>query len=122
MARKLNNRLKTENQEIEYTEDNVAELLKCATDPVYFISNYVMVQHPTKGAMPFKLYDYQKKMVNTFHTERYSVTLSARQTGKCFFYSTMINTIEVPTGIKKLLLYILDKKEYEKIFKQLQAL
>jgi len=82
MARKLNNRLRTENQELEYTEDNVAELLKCATDPVYFITNYVMVQHPTKGALPFKLYDYQKKMVNIFHTERYSVTLSARQTGK----------------------------------------
>lgn len=41
-----------------------------------------MIQHPLKGAVPFKLYDYQRKMLRAYKEHRYTIVLSARQTGK----------------------------------------
>ncbi len=77
-----NPRIKRANEEIEYTPAQVKELLKCSQDPIYFIENYVMIQHPTKGAIPFILYDYQKELLHNYHHNRYNIILSARQTGK----------------------------------------
>ena len=82
MARAKNVNLKKPGQELEYTTEQVLELKKCAQDPVYFIKNYVKIQHPTKGAIPFKLYPYQEKMIRAYQENRYTVVLSARQTGK----------------------------------------
>jgi hypothetical protein len=44
--------------------------------------NYVYVQHAKHGKTKFNLYDYQEKMVRTYEKNRYTVVLSARQTGK----------------------------------------
>ena len=82
MARAANQNLKKPNQEVDYTYKQVQELKKCAQDPVYFIKNYVQIQHPTKGSLPFKLYPYQEKMIRAYQENRYTVVLSARQTGK----------------------------------------
>lgn len=65
-----------------YSVHEAMELMKCAQDPVYFISNYIKVQHPKFGSVPLKLYDYQKEMVYAFRDNRFCITLSARQTGK----------------------------------------
>jgi len=82
MARASNKNIKTAHTESEYTHEQIVELKRCADDPVYFIENYIMIQHPTKGSVPFELYDYQRDMVRAYHKERYTVVLSARQTGK----------------------------------------
>ena len=82
MARKQNERLRTAHARVEYTQEQVTEMMRCATDPVYFITNYVYVQHPTKGKTKFNLYPYQIKMIEAYHAGRYTVVLSARQTGK----------------------------------------
>jgi hypothetical protein len=82
MARAKNDLLKKPGQELEYTYENVQELKRCVEDPVYFIKNYVQIQHPIKGAVPFELYDYQEKMIRAYQDNRYTVVLSARQTGK----------------------------------------
>jgi len=82
MARAKNPKLKKANQELEYTFEQVEELKRCADDPVYFIEKYVQIQHPVKGSVPFKLYPYQINMLRMYQHNRYSVVLSARQTGK----------------------------------------
>jgi len=82
MARAKNVNLKKPNEETEYTYKQVQELKKCMADPVYFINNYVTIQHPLQGAVPFKLYDYQVKMIEAFNTNRFNCVLSARQSGK----------------------------------------
>jgi len=66
----------------EFTAEQVFELRKCAQDPVHFIKNYVKIQHPTKGVMPFNLYPYQERMVKIYRESLYTVVLSSRQTGK----------------------------------------
>ena len=66
----------------EYTPDTIQELIKCQHDPVYFIKNYVHLQHPTKGKMLFALYDYQEELVRALQQERWVIALLARQMGK----------------------------------------
>jgi hypothetical protein len=60
----------------------ISELTKCKRDPVYFISNYVKVQHPVRGTIPFALYDYQERFIRHMQNNRFSITLQPRQCGK----------------------------------------
>ena len=66
----------------EYSHDQMREMLKCATEPKYFIENYCKIVHPIKGLVPFQLYDYQKEMVDMFHNNRYFIGVLSRQMGK----------------------------------------
>ncbi len=58
-----------------------SELKKCGKDPVYFIDNYVKISHPSRGLVPFKLYDFQKDLIRDFQSNRYNIVLKARQLG-----------------------------------------
>jgi hypothetical protein len=77
-----NPNLRPEGTRIEYTEEMIQELIKCKKDPCYFISTYINVVHPDKGIVKMELYDYQHKMVNTYHNNRRVIFLTARQQGK----------------------------------------
>lgn len=81
MARK-NDQLVRQNQEFEYTPEMLSELDKCERDPIYFIENYVKIRHPTRGSIPFKVYDYQRTMVETIHNNLQTITTVSRQSGK----------------------------------------
>jgi len=63
----------------------ISELQKCSNDPVYFIEKYVKIQHPTKGTLPFRLYDFQKESIEDFVEHRFNIVLKSRQLG----YSTV---------------------------------
>jgi hypothetical protein len=65
-----------------YTENQITEIVKSATDPVYFIQEYMWVQHPTKGRVRFHLYDYQVDLIKCYHENRYSINMLGRQMGK----------------------------------------
>ena len=47
------------------------EYIKCASDPVYFLKKYCVIQHPIKGKIPFALYDFQEKSVAEFVQHRF---------------------------------------------------
>jgi len=57
------------------------EYVKCASDPVYFLKKYCLIQHPIKGKIPFHLYDFQEKAVEDFIQSRFNIILKARQLG-----------------------------------------
>ena len=68
-----------------FTEQQLIEFAKCAdpiTGPEYFLSNYFHIQHPTKGRMLYEPFDYQQRLVHTYHAYRFSISLMPRQTGK----------------------------------------
>lgn len=73
---------KTPYMQEEYTPEELTELAKCAADPLYFIEEYCWIQHPTKGRMKFKLFDYQKELIRSYHDYKYSIALISRQMGK----------------------------------------
>ena len=57
------------------------EYQKCATDPIYFMRKYCMIQHPVRGKIPFHLYLFQEKTLTEFKDHRYNIILKSRQTG-----------------------------------------
>lgn len=59
----------------------LAEYLLCAADPAYFIARYVWITHPTKGVIPFDLWDWQWRLIDTWQQERLCIVLKARQMG-----------------------------------------
>lgn len=68
-----------------FTEEQILDFARCAdpiTGPEYFLSNYFYIQHPTKGRMLYEPFDYQKRLIETYHRYRYSISLMPRQTGK----------------------------------------
>ncbi len=65
-----------------YDKFKLQELKKCMIDPVYFLKNYMKIQHPTKGGIDFDMYDFQEELINTYHENRFSIALMPRQSGK----------------------------------------
>jgi len=86
MAKSLEGVLvKPANRKESYTEQQIIEFAKCAdpvTGPAYFMDHYFYIQHPTKGKMLYHPFEYQKKLIHTYHNYRFSVSLMPRQTGK----------------------------------------
>ena len=69
----------------QYSEEELTQFLNCAdpdTGPYYFMDNFFYIQHPTQGKMLYHPYDYQKRLIETYHTNRFSISMMPRQTGK----------------------------------------
>jgi len=77
-----NPNLKKANTAIEFTEDNIAEYIRCKQDPVYFANNYVKIVTLDHGLQPFRTYDFQEKLITNFHENRFNICKMPRQTGK----------------------------------------
>jgi hypothetical protein len=86
MAIKDNNSIiKNPYQRVNFTEEQIVEFMKCAdpdTGPEYFMSNYFYIQHPVKGKLLYQPFAYQQKLIDTYHNNRFSISLMPRQTGK----------------------------------------
>ena len=57
------------------------EYLKCAKSATYFMKKYCMIQHPTKGKIPFHLYPYQEDSLQEFQDNDRVIILKSRQLG-----------------------------------------
>jgi hypothetical protein len=51
-------------------------------DPIYFIKNYIKIVNIDEGLVPFNMYGFQERMVDTFHNNRFSICKLPRQSGK----------------------------------------
>ena len=68
-----------------YTQQQIDEFRRCAdpaTGPMYFMDNFFYIQHPTRGRMLYHPFDYQKRLIETYHNYRFSISMMPRQTGK----------------------------------------
>jgi len=77
-----NPNLKKANTPVEFTEENIIEFVRCKNDPVYFAENYVKIVSLDEGLVPFKPYDFQRKLISNFHENRFNICKMPRQTGK----------------------------------------
>ena len=77
--------IKSPYQKVNMTEDQIMEFARCAdpvTGPEYFMSNYFYIQHPVQGKMLYSPFEYQQRLIDTYHNNRFSISLMPRQTGK----------------------------------------
>jgi len=69
----------------KFTQEQFEEFAKCAhpeTGIFYFMEHYFNIQHPTQGRMLYKPFEYQKKLLETYHNYRFNINMLPRQTGK----------------------------------------
>lgn len=67
---------------VRFNKKNMEELLNCIDDPLYFMENFMYIQHPIRGRLLLDPYDYQREMIDVVHNNRFSILLTARQLGK----------------------------------------
>jgi hypothetical protein len=80
-----NNFIKTLATSVKYDEVQEDELMKCADPvdgPVFFMRNFVYIQHPVKGSIIFEPFHYQLDLVHNYHNYRFSINMLGRQMGK----------------------------------------
>ena len=78
-----NERLKQIGYVINYTQEDVQELLKCKDDPVYFIKQYCkIVSLDSELLVDFDLFPYQEKFINLIQDNRRVISMQPRQMGK----------------------------------------
>ena len=77
-----NPNLKKANTQIEFTQENILEFLKCKDDPVYFARKYIKIVSLDSGLVPFNMYKFQEKLIRNFHENRFNICKMPRQTGK----------------------------------------
>ena len=75
------NFLRKGNIVFEYTDEEITELARCATDIIYFAEKYAVVM-TDDGIRKVKLREYQKRMLRNFQHERFNIVLASRQMGK----------------------------------------
>lgn len=70
--------------ELNYLEQE-DEIVRCASNPVYFIETYLTIFDQTKGnggmIIPFKLFDFQKQLIDGYQNNRFVIANKYRQAG-----------------------------------------
>ena len=77
--------IKKAHAKVKYTPQMADELARCTdpiTGPMYFMENFMMIQHPVKGRVQFKPFDYQRELCDVYNQHRYSIAMIGRQLGK----------------------------------------
>jgi hypothetical protein len=90
--------LKSAKQQISFTPEQIQEYVKCAENPIYFIENYVKIISSDKGPVLFKMYPYQKRIIQAVHNNRKILSRLSRQSGKCFINDTLLHLRNKKTG------------------------
>jgi len=72
------------------TNEEISEYAKCKLSVHYFAEKYckIKLEDSTIGSM--KLRDYQKKIIDLYTRNRFSILMASRQTGKCNSFNTKI--------------------------------
>jgi hypothetical protein len=86
MAKSLDGVLtKKAHQKEKFSEQQVEDLLKCS-DPIegymYFVKNFFHIQHPTRGKVKFEPFEYQERLLHSYHDYRFNINMMPRQSGK----------------------------------------
>ena len=77
-----NPNLKKANTQLEFSEDDIQEYIKCKSDPVYFTEKHIKIVNVDEGLVNFNMYKFQKKLLKNFHKHRFNICKMPRQTGK----------------------------------------
>lgn len=77
-----NPNLKAEGVKLQFTPEQIAERIRCASDPIYFMEKYIKIVHVDRGLVPFTMYDFQKQLVQSYIDNRYTIGKLPRQVGK----------------------------------------
>tara|TARA_B110000503_G_scaffold90917_1_gene137387 strand:- start:2547 stop:4127 length:1581 start_codon:yes stop_codon:yes gene_type:complete len=77
--------IKKANRKETFSEAQVADLMACM-DPnegyLHFARHFAFIQHPVRGKLLFDPYEYQLRLMHSYHSYRFNINMMPRQTGK----------------------------------------
>lgn len=76
-----NPKLLTGGEKLDYTKEQIDEIIKCSEDYEYFIYNYVYIK-TNKGLEKPDTREYQRRILNTIDDENRILIMAGRQCGK----------------------------------------
>lgn len=86
MAKSLDGVLiKKAHKQDRYTLEEVKHLEACldpVTGPLYFMTNFLKIQHPVRGAIDFEPYGFQVRLIEAYHAHKDVIAMLPRQMGK----------------------------------------
>jgi hypothetical protein len=86
MAKSLDgNLIKKAHAPQRYTLEEVKHLEACmdpVDGPLYFCKNFLKIQHPVRGSIAFEPYEYQERLIRSYHNYKQSIGMLPRQMGK----------------------------------------
>ena len=77
-----NPKLKKANITIDFSKEEIQEVVKCSKDIIYFCEKYLKIINIDEGLMPYEPYDYQKQIMHEVAANRFVICKMPRQTGK----------------------------------------
>ena len=90
-------KVKRPNAELEYTPEQIQELIECSQDINKFFK-HIKIVTLDEGIQKFKPYDYQEELINLLHRNRFVCALQSRQSGKCVSFDSIIKIRNKKTG------------------------
>ena len=72
-------------RKVRYSKEQIDELKACmdpVTGPLYFMRNFMYVQHSTQGKQKFVPYDFQLDLIESYTHYKKSINMVSRQMGK----------------------------------------
>lgn len=81
----VNKLIKTAHTAQKFTQQQIVDLQGCmdpVSGPHYFLKHFFHIQHPTKGKLLYQPFEYQNRLVDSYHDHRFNINLLPRQTGK----------------------------------------
>lgn len=79
---KGNPNLLGDHESIRYTKKQIAEIIHCMDDPIYFTENYVKIVNVDRGLILFDPYNYQKELIESVSKFKRVIAKFFRQGGK----------------------------------------
>lgn len=74
--------LRDANEKVKLEPWQLAEIKRCAKDPIYFINTYVYINTKDYGMQLFKTWDFQNEAILRFLKYRFNINRWSRQVGK----------------------------------------
>jgi hypothetical protein len=76
---------KKAHQREKFTEEQIANLVACTNEKSgfeAFAKKFFFIQHPVKGKCLFEPFEYQQRLLHSYHDYRFNINMLPRQSGK----------------------------------------
>src|SRR6056300_920089 len=76
---------KKAHQRERFTEEQIADLVACSEEKSgfeHFAKKFFFIQHPVKGKCLFEPFEYQQRLLHSYHDYRFNINMLPRQSGK----------------------------------------
>lgn len=112
--------IKRANVKIKMSKAQIAEVVKCAKDVIYFAENYIHIIDPDEGKVVVKLRDYQTGFLEHLNKNRFNVILAPRQIGKSTMCAIWILHYIVFNANKRVVLFAHKGEIAKEIFQRIR--